>query len=325
MNVDVVIIGINAQKTLSECIKSVLAADYASQNLHVYYVDGGSTDSSLDIAKAYPEVQIKQLSTQFPTPGLGRNTGWRSGSSPLVLFLDSDTRLDAQFLAKAVSEISHLHVGAVKGYRREMYPRKSLYNWIGDQEWNDLPGESLFFGGDVLIRREILEATQGYNEGLIAGEDPELSLRVRGLGWKIVQLDALMCHHDLAMSCLQQYFWRAYRSGYGFANVYQLHHGINDVWEKEMQRICVRGGVGLGLLLSGLFTYGLAAIPGCLLLLYPRLFKVKTLSQCKHLTLEEAKIYAWHCSFVVVPQFFGVVRFYLGKILNRPLTNNPRK
>ena len=321
MNIDIIIIGLNSEKTLSACLQSVLKANYQQSNLHVYYIDGGSSDSSIEIAKNYLEVTVQQLVTEFPTPGLGRNTGWKAGSSPLVLFLDADTQLDANFLSKAVWEISHPHVGAVKGYRKELYPQKSLYIWIGDQEWNDRPGESLSFGGDVLMRREVLEATQGYKEELIAGEDPELSLRVRDLGWIIIQLDILMCYHDLAMTSLQQYFWRAYRSGYGFANVYHLHQKYNGIWKNEMQRIIIRGGGGLGLLFCSVFTHGLTAIPGLLLLLYPRLFKVQALSQSKHLTSEEAKIYAWHCSFVVIPQFLGVMRFYMGRLCENPLRN----
>jgi len=72
--------------------------------------------------------------------------------------------------------------------------------------------------------------------------------------------------------------------------------------------------VALGLLLIGL-----------LLLLFPRLFRVKYFRDDKKISYEQARVYAWHCSLVVIPDFLGVVRYYFGKICHRPLLNRPPK
>jgi glycosyltransferase involved in cell wall biosynthesis len=324
MNVDIVIIGLNTQNTLKKNIESVLNLHYEKKNLHLYYVDGGSCDQSVPIANSFPEVTVIKLDVDFPTPGLGRNKGWQAGTSPLVQFLDSDMQMDPDFLSKAIREISNPSIGAVKGLLKEIYPDKTLFNWIGDLEWNDIPGECLIFGGAVLIRREILEKTKGYNEELVAGEDPELSLRVRELGWKIIQLGDLMCRHDLAMTTFRQYFWRAYRSGYGYATVSRIH-GEKNFWKKEVRRILIRGGGFFLLGFGGFFSYGITWIPALFFLLYPRLFKTKALSKNKNLSHNEAKIYAWHCSLVVIPQFFGILRYYYGVMLGSPLYNKTLK
>jgi glycosyltransferase involved in cell wall biosynthesis len=321
MHIDIVVIGINSEKTLSNCFKSILNVNYENQNLHIFYVDGGSSDASIAIARQYSRVTVIELNASHPTPGLGRNAGWKAGLAPLVLFLDSDTQLDPDYLTKAIPEIRMPEIGAVKGHRKEMYPEKTIYNWLGDQEWNDPPGEAKIFGGDVLIRRAILEQTGGYNEDVIAGEDPELSLRIRKLGWKIMQMDVLMCKHDLAMETFRQYFWRAYRTGYGYAAIHHLLGGHTPLWRKDLQRIVVRGGGFFFLMLCGLFSYGVTCLLGLGLLFYPRLFRVKAISKGKQLSINEAKIYAWHCSFVVIPQFFGVLRFYYGRIFGDPLRN----
>jgi GT2 family glycosyltransferase len=55
-----------------------------------------------------------------------------------------------------------------------------LLNGVGGKE-----GPCDFFGGGVLIRREALEDANGYDEYLIAGEDPDLSYRIREKGWEI--------------------------------------------------------------------------------------------------------------------------------------------
>jgi len=69
----------------------------------------------------------------------------------------------------------------VTGRREERHPRKNIYHILTEMEWRYEIGPCRYFGGDVLIRREALERTGGFDELLIAGEDPELSYRVRGI------------------------------------------------------------------------------------------------------------------------------------------------
>lgn len=313
MNIDVVIIGINASTTLRRCIESVLNASYSHGSLTLYYVDGGSKDNSVAIAKEYPQVKVIELHVLQPTPGLGRNRGWEAGNAPLIQFLDSDTTLHPNWLDIAFLAIQQPQVAAIRGYRRERFPEKSVYNWIGDQEWNDKPGECASFGGDVLLRREVLNATEGYNESMIAGEDPELSLRIRLAGWKIIQLDANMTTHDLGMTTIRQYWRRSFRSGYAYAALCALHANESTFWQRELLRIRIRGGLGLLFIILGLFLHWIFIIPGVFLIFYP-LIKVKKIAQSKQLTIKQAFYYALHCSLVVVPQFFGTLQYHFQKL-----------
>lgn len=314
MNIDIVIIGINTATTLRQCLESVLNASYSYGDLTIYYVDGGSKDNSVAIAKEYPKVNVIELHVTQPTPGLGRNKGWQTGTSPLIQFLDSDTTLNANWLNTAYLAIQQPQVAAVRGFLRERFPEKSIYNWIGDQEWNDKPGETSSFGGNALLRREVLNATGGYNDSMIAGEDPELSLRVRLAGWKIIQLDSDMATHDLGMTTLKQYWRRSYRTGYAYATLYALHANESKFWQRELLRIRIRGGLGLLFMILGLFLHGLFFIPGIFLLFYPLIFNVKKIAQAKQLTMKQAIYYALHCSMVVIPQFFGTIRYTNGSI-----------
>ncbi len=317
MDIDVVIIGINSEKTLRDCIQSVLNSIYDGA-IVIYYVDGGSIDKSVEIAKSFPEVNVLELKTFFPTPGMGRNKGWKEGSSPFVQFLDSDAILDSKWLKNGVEAFTGLEIAAVKGLIKEVSPEASIWNWIGDQEWNDKPGESKEFGGIVMMSRSFLEKSGGFDEKLVAGEDPELSLRVRLLGGKILQIDSSMAKHDLGMTSFWQYWKRAYRTGYGYAAVNDMHKETG-FWRREILRIVIRGGGAVVLFLMGPLWW----IWSALLLFYPRIFSKRRIEREKGLTPEEASTYAWHCSFVVVPQFFGVARYYIGKWLNWPMINIP--
>jgi len=329
--IDCVIIGVNAAATLPRCLDSVLGSSYPADRLQLYYVDGGSRDDSLAIASRYPQVQVIALQPRYPTPGLGRNAGWQRGRAPLVQFLDSDTILHPHWLARATAAFQD-GIGAVSGRRQELHPEATIFNFIADLEWNGPPGESEAFGGDVLIRREVLERTGGYDEELVGGEDPELSQRVRQLGYKIIQLDVPMTWHDIAMNRPSQYWRRAYRTGYGFAAVTHRHlRSAQGFWAREVRRVLIRGGGSLGLALLGLVGswwtpwWLLTWAPASGLLCYPRLRSVPRLAAEKQIPLSQAKLYAWHCSLVVIPEFFGVGRYAWGVLTGRPLRNRPRQ
>ncbi|SMC99079.1 Glycosyltransferase, catalytic subunit of cellulose synthase and poly-beta-1,6-N-acetylglucosamine synthase [Desulfocicer vacuolatum DSM 3385] len=329
MDIDCVIIGINTEKTIEQCIEHLLASHYSRGKIHIYYVDGGSTDNSISSARSFDGVTVIALDPQFPTPGLGRNHGWKAGGSPLVQFLDSDAMVEPQWIDIAVDALlENNSIGAVRGNRYELHPEASVFNWIGNLEWNGKPGPCDAFGGDVMIRRPILEDTGGYDEILVAGEDPELSQRIRQKDWQILQLDVPMCGHDLAMMRLGQYWKRGHRTGYGYAAVTtRWGLSVSGFWIHELFRISARGGGFIGFTLAGL---GLSTVhplflllffPGLVLLFYPFLFRTQWFVEHKKLNRDMAMIYALHCSLVVIPQFFGVKRFVWGKLLNRPLRN----
>lgn len=332
MDLDVVIIGLNAERTLEACLRSVLASRYEDGQIRIFYVDSGSSDRSCEIAAGFPGVTVLSLETEHPSPGAGRNLGWKAGRAPLVQFLDSDTELHEDWLALATGFLqSHPEAAAVRGNRTERNPEASVYNWIADLEWNAAPGECSDFGGDVLIHRRVLEATGGYDEELVGGEDPELSQRVRKRSEspnRIFQLDAPMTNHDMAMFRVKQYWKRGYRTRYGYAAVIARHPDTGDgFWKEEIRRILIRGGVGSFLALAGLVgtlfhpLLLLATAAGLGLVFYPRLFRVPRFAEAKNLPTPEARTYAWHCSLVVIPEFFGIVRHRIGTWFRRPLRN----
>lgn len=323
-DIDVVIIGLNSARTLEACISSVKCCRYPQARISIFYADGGSRDDSCRIAEACG-ARIVSAASATPTPGRQRNSGWRAGKSRLVQFMDSDTLLDPEWLGAGASSISR-DIGAVCGKTRELYPQKSPYNWLADQEWNGPAGEAETFGGIVLLTREALEDSGGYNDSLIAGEDPELAYRVRKAGYRILRLDSPMVRHDLDMTRFGQYWRRAIRSGYGYAEVNSMHP---DLWRREVLRMEIRGGgFFLGLLLSpsAILSPWLILFPAMttMLMLRPRLMLSGKIAAEMGLSRREARLYSWHASIVVIPQFLGIARFRLGLILARPMTNSRR-
>jgi hypothetical protein len=107
----------------------------------------------------------------------------------------------------------------VFGRRREERVRESLYSRLMDIDWEHPPGSVTNFGGDALIRTRPLVEAGSWSSDTINAEDIDASLRLRKLGFDIVRLATPMTLHDARMTHFGEYFRRAVRAGYGYAEV----------------------------------------------------------------------------------------------------------
>ncbi|MBB6142809.1 glycosyltransferase involved in cell wall biosynthesis [Silvibacterium bohemicum] len=254
----VVVIGRNEGQRLVRCLESIAAIRSAHPELEVIYVDSASSDGSRETATRLGAKTIA-LEASHPTAALGRNAGWKQASAEYVLFLDGDTILHPDFPERAFeSLLADPAIAAVWGHRREIHPEASLYNRILDLDWIYPPGPAEFCGGDVLMRRSALEAAGGYDGTLIAGEEPELCRRMRALGYQILHIDAPMTGHDLEMRRFRQYWKRALRAGFAYAQVSSRFRGTGDpFWQSDRIANLRRGGFWA---LSFLATLVLSAV-----------------------------------------------------------------
>jgi GT2 family glycosyltransferase len=252
----VVVIGRNEGQRLVDCLASIMAVTDA-----VIYVDSGSTDDSVAAARRVgATVVILDLSLAF-TAARARNEGFSALKSRLpkvrfVQFVDGDCALDSGWMEKAIAFMEQREdVAIVCGRRRERYPSASIYNQLCDLEWDTPIGEAAACGGDTLARVRAFEEVGGFLPGVMAGEEPELCVRLRERGWKIWRLDAEMTLHDAAMSKFGQWWVRSIRSGYGFAEVARLHRGSPfRVWQRAVQSALFWGAfLPVFIIVAGLF------------------------------------------------------------------------
>ena len=158
-------------------------------------------------------------------------------------------------------------LAAVFGRRRERFPQASLYNQQCDDEWNVPIGYVASCGGDAMFRVTALSAVGDYNPDLIAGEEPDLCLRLSREEWKIKRIDAEMTQHDAALTRFSQWWRRARRSGHAYAE-HVWRHGAASIpsWRRQVSSILIWGLaiplVALVLLGAKLFGYpaGLAGL-----------------------------------------------------------------
>ena len=254
--VAVVVIGRNEGERLRRCLRSVPA------DVPTVYVDSGSTDGSVDFARSIGVAVLSlDMSIGF-TAARARNVGWRYMVDDLVVdadfiqFVDGDCELDAAWLGNALAAMrAEAGVAAVVGRRRERFPDRSIYNRMCDDEWNVAVGIVAACGGDALFRVKALQAAGGYSDDLIAGEEPDLCLRLARLDWFVRRIDSEMTLHDANILGFGSWWQRAKRGGFAYA-AHVLRHGrrSDPQWRRQLKSIIFWGfawplvGTGLALL-----------------------------------------------------------------------------
>jgi GT2 family glycosyltransferase len=216
--VGLVAIGRNEGERLRRCLESGKA-----QISELVYVDSGSTDGSVELARALGADVVSLDMTQPFTAARARNAGFarlkqREPALEFVQFVDGDCELDPSWVEKGLRFLlERPEVAVVCGRRRERHPEASVYNRLCDLEWDTPVGETKACGGDALMRVSAFEQAGGYPDTMIAGEEPDLCFRMRMQGWKIHRLDAEMTLHDAAMTRFSQWWLRNKRSGHASA------------------------------------------------------------------------------------------------------------
>jgi GT2 family glycosyltransferase len=316
--VGVVVIGRNEGERLRSCLTSAVREAH-----HLLYVDSGSTDGSVTLAQS---LGVETLALDPGTPfsaARARNEGrerLRQMQPQLryLQFVDGDCELRAGWLSDAAEFLdNHADVAVAVGLLHEKRPESSVFNMMIQFEW-DLPtGEVRSCGGIAMMRASAFDQVQGFRTDLIAGEEPELCVRLRRNGWRIWRLAQDMAVHDLAMSRFSQWWKRELRNGHAFAEGVALHGAPPERHCVRQYRSTLLWGLGVPLatlaLIACFGAWGTATLA-----LYP-LQVVRLALRGKRSVRENW----WYALFLVIgrfPTMLGALRFHI----RRALGHQPR-
>lgn len=253
-----VVIGRNEGRGLDGSLGSVQTA-----GLPVVYVDSGSIDTSLDLARA---VGVPTLSLDPVRPfsaGRARNEGLHEAlrhwpAAAYVLFLDGDCVLAPSFPAAAAQRLSaDKECAVVTGHLTERDPDASPYNRLCAIEWRSPTGVMTNMnglGGIMVARISAFTEMGGFDLDAIAGEEPDLGVRLNLAGYSIVKIDAPMATHDANIKRFRQWWMRAVRSGQAIAHRYARHgHTRFRDGQRELRSILFWGLFLPGVILIALW------------------------------------------------------------------------
>ncbi|MEP1539404.1 MAG: glycosyltransferase [Paracoccaceae bacterium] len=304
-DIGIIVIGRNEGERLIRCLEALTGA-----GRKVVYVDSGSNDGSLDAAQARgAETVALDMSVPF-TAARARNEGvarLKEIADPTYIqFIDGDCEMDPNWLTTASAFLdTHPDAAVACGRLRERFPDATLYNWLCDQEWNGPTGQVKACGGIAMIRSNAFVTVGGFNAQMIAGEEPELCVRLRAAGWNIWRLPDEMALHDAAMTRFGQWWRRARRGGFTYAEGAAMHGHLPERHKVGALRSALLWGAGVPMLtLLGLFISPLSLM---LLLVWP--LQVIRLA-CKGMGWTRA-------SFLVIaklPEAMGAIQYFIARL-----------
>jgi GT2 family glycosyltransferase len=315
--VGVVVIGRNEGERLRCCLLSL-------RECVVVYVDSGSEDGSVEAARSLGADVVELDLTKPFTAARARNTGFErlmcsDERLEFIQFVDGDCEVAPGWVAMGRQGLeSSPDLAVVCGRQRERFPDASVYNRLMDMEWDTPIGEAEACTGNALIRVAAFRQVGGFRDSLIAGEEPELCLRLRAAGWRVRRLNAEMVLHDAAMYRFVQWWRRAVRAGHAFAECSCLHsNGPLRLWQREARS---NWFWGLLLPLTALApAYWTAGLTLLLLLGYPLLFgRVFYARRRRGDPTRFALLYSFFCVLGKFPQMLGQLRFCRGRMFRRP-------
>jgi len=311
----VVVIGRNEGERLTRCFDSIRPTAAV-----MVYVDSASTDDSVSAARERG-IEVVELDMSIPfTAARARNAGFarlKQTARPArwIQFIDGDCEIIDGWFDHAKAFMSQDDsVACVCGGLRERYPDRSVYNRIADQAAYLPSGRIQACGGIAMMRADVFEQLGGFRDDLVAGEEPELCLRMRNAGWAIWRLAIPMAWHDSAMLKFGQWWKRTRRVGYTYAQAATMYGRQDPTMVRQTVRAWTWAAVIPAIIAAATLAFGLPAL--CLLAIYP----LQVLRMAASLP-GELNHRLWSASFLVLgklPELLGQCQYWLARQSRTP-------
>lgn len=110
----VIVAARNAQATIAECLRSLLALRYPRELYEIIVVDNASGDATPAVAASFGDA-VTLLQEPVPGPAAARNTGIRHARGDVIAFTDADCTVDPDWLRSLVAALASDTVGIAGG------------------------------------------------------------------------------------------------------------------------------------------------------------------------------------------------------------------
>lgn len=187
--ISIIIPAFNEEKYLPrllDCIKKQAYKDY-----EIIVADADSTDKTRGIAKGYGCRVVKG-----GFPGKGRNNGAKAAKGSILLFLDADSMIDADFIGNALADMKNRKLDVAGSY---LLPLSK--NWI-DKMFLSIFNLWIFAtqpfypnacGTGIFCRKWLHEKVGGFDETIRLSEDMDYAKRCGGAGkFRIIKNSKVM-------------------------------------------------------------------------------------------------------------------------------------
>jgi glycosyltransferase involved in cell wall biosynthesis len=183
----------NSIRTIEICLRSLRNQSY--KNIEIIIADGSSNDGTLETAKKYAARIITFSSKEERT--VKKNVAAQEARGAYLYFADSDFELTPQVIEGCVEACEH-------SYDAIIIPERvagSTGFWGKCRELDIL----MYEGDDNVesprfFRRDVFFHSGGFDHSLIFGEENDLNVKVRALGYRVGRIKDFIYHHEGPLS-----------------------------------------------------------------------------------------------------------------------------
>jgi glycosyltransferase involved in cell wall biosynthesis len=237
---------LNGERTIGDCIDSLLQLRYPTERVELVVVDNGSRDGTAAVLRQYAG-RVVQLQEATRGPGAARNAGLRAAEGDVVAFTDADCRVDPEWLGAVIAPLEDPRVGIAGGAIRALPPANDVEQFgevIHDhRQAIEVYEPPYAITMNWASRRAVLEELGGFDERFRRCEDVDLSYRMTQAGYTIVFTRAAVVYHRN-----EDRLAGLFREGFehGFHGVLALKHHEEFVRAFGHSRLDGRGYAAIG-------------------------------------------------------------------------------
>jgi len=237
--VSVIVPVLNGERTIGECLVSLLKMDYPPELREILVVDNGSTDRTAEIVKSFP---VRYLREERPGPSAARNKGIEASKGEILAFTDADCITTTGWLRELVQGFDSEEVGVVVGETVPYPPQTPAERYMAmrkplQQMWNlSYPVSPWFATSSVALRRKVFDNIGLFDPQILTGEDVDISWRFfQNKNFKLVHRPKSVVFHRHRVTT-----WGLFKQyqgyGYGRAILSRKYRGkLSWDWRRELR------------------------------------------------------------------------------------------
>ncbi len=212
--VSVSILSNNRLDEVSKNVPRMLSEMNHEGEFEMIVVDNDSTDGTKSFLQEHqvqhPELKIILRNSNDGT-AVGRNMGFALANRQYVIVMDDDAYVSAEDLRKIPALFDKYSEAGLLSFRIKHPITNQIQNPHGDKPKEITHHHGACFG----IRKSVLETIGGVDEQCdYGGEEPDLSIRVRLAGWKVLYVPDITALHNSVNRNNREESWRHERRIY---------------------------------------------------------------------------------------------------------------
>ena len=189
----------NSSAYIAETIESVVQQIWTDFELLI--IDDGSTDATLDVARAAAlgDARVRTFSSPHGGPAVARNAGLQHARGQFIALLDSDDVWDPRYLSAQLSllhqhpEISIVSANVVsRGGPLDGTPFWPTTSGTHELQTHEPLAQESAVSVFAVFRREVFEQIGGFDASYNGNEDYEFWLRAMNAGFRVMQNRAVL-------------------------------------------------------------------------------------------------------------------------------------